>query len=221
MISVIIPTYNRPDFLKIAIESVLKQNFEEFEILVGRNGGCKVSIPDDHRIYLHEWEDNNLEHINDLIRLANGQFITILHDDDFLSGPYSLKERLDYLLMTGSDVIWTDWENLTSKGIEHKKSFNPDIERLIKTDYINTGTIMITREAIEKVGLFDISLRYNCDWDFKIRCLMKLKCDYLPISSYVYRKHGNQESERAREFDEPERKILKQRYKGFAYEDSN
>lgn len=38
LVSVIIPTYNRPDFLKLTVESIISQTFQDFEIIVIDDG---------------------------------------------------------------------------------------------------------------------------------------------------------------------------------------
>ena len=215
MITVIIPTYNRHDLLQEAINSVMAQNCKDVEILVGRNGGEKVTVPDDARIRLVEWEDNKWEHHNELFDMARGDHVTTLHDDDFFPWWNSLESRMNHLIDMGSDVMWTDWTQMLNGKMDGNiyKSGPPDIKRILTEDYINTGTMLFKKSIRKKLGYwYDSGLRYNIDWDFKIRCVQNCRCSYLSQVTHVYRKHGDQESERARNFDMAEREIIRKKY---------
>ena len=213
MVSVIIPTYNRPEMLKTAVESALNQECGEMEIIVGRNGGEKVTVPDDKRIRFVEWEKNDFRHHNELIDMAKGEYIAILHDDDIFWNCNSLLHREE--ILEEVEVVYTDYLVQFKFCNEIHKPGPVSIERILKDDYIGFGAMMWRRSIKEKIGGYwlDTSLRYNMDWDFKIRCLLKCSCKYFPMMTHIYNKHDNQESERARYLDFPERIIIKNRYK--------
>src|SRR5689334_23136615 len=90
-VTIAIPTYNRANFLKEAIESCLKQTFRDFELLVVDNASDDktedvVRSFKDNRISYHR-NDKNLGIIgnwNKSIDLAKGELLMILGDDDKL-----------------------------------------------------------------------------------------------------------------------------------------
>src|ERR1019366_7418690 len=93
MVSVIITSYNRPSFVKEAIQSVLDQTYEDFELLVMDDGSNEETFEaidsfDDYRIVKvflgrRELEGARYCHsINEGIEFASGSFITYLTDDD-------------------------------------------------------------------------------------------------------------------------------------------
>src|SRR3989338_149331 len=119
-VSVIIPTYNRPQYLLLAIESVLKQTFQDFEIIVTGDGA-----PDSTRVMVEKYKDKvrfvNQEHMgisaarNNGIRYATGEWIAFLDDDDIWL-PEKLKRQIDAIerhpeiAMVGSEVFTIDAE---------------------------------------------------------------------------------------------------------------
>src|SRR5690606_31074340 len=89
LFSVVIPTYNRAELLRFAIESVLQQTFDDFEIVIS-NGGST----DHTRDVVAEFNDDRIRYFESKERLpvgenyqnglnhASGEFITFLSDDD-------------------------------------------------------------------------------------------------------------------------------------------
>ncbi len=88
-----IPTYNRKDFLKQAIESVLKQTFQDFEIIVFDNASTAYDVSQflesfkDTRITLNR-NSQNIAGFSNMARALNYSFATpyvmAFHDDDYL-----------------------------------------------------------------------------------------------------------------------------------------
>src|SRR3990167_1579233 len=90
-VSAVIPTYNRPEFLEHAIESVIQQTFRDFEIIVVENGNpnqdAKVVV---NRFlnsgvvvrYFYETKPNPVQARNVGVRHATGEYIAFLDDDD-------------------------------------------------------------------------------------------------------------------------------------------
>jgi glycosyltransferase involved in cell wall biosynthesis len=94
LFSVVIPTYNRADFIGIAIKSVVNQSFRNWELIVVDDGSTDntrevvYSFKDD-RIKYHFQENQELNAArNKGIMLAKGDFITFLDDDDYYLSDY-------------------------------------------------------------------------------------------------------------------------------------
>jgi glycosyltransferase involved in cell wall biosynthesis len=94
LISICIPTCNRPDFLKQAIESCLAQQYRPLEILVGDDSSGTVSeamvssMPAASEVEIHYWHNapraGQARNINALFAAAKGARLILLHDDDRL-----------------------------------------------------------------------------------------------------------------------------------------
>lgn len=96
LFSVIIPTYNRSDFLKEAVESVLRQTVNNFEAIVVNDGGRHpIGLPSDPRIRLitRELNEGLSAARNTGMEVATGKYLTFLDDDDLY-----LSNRLELAL---------------------------------------------------------------------------------------------------------------------------
>lgn len=89
LVTVIIPTYNRPSYLRQAIASALRQNYQNMEILVWDNASTDetrkvVQSFSDARLRYHRHAENvgQTENVISACREARGEFIAHLHDDD-------------------------------------------------------------------------------------------------------------------------------------------
>jgi hypothetical protein len=103
LVSVIVSTFNRPDYLKAALDSVVAQSYRNMEIIVADDAG-----PDDLGPALRSFGDDRIRHkrnavncgvlrnIVGAIREARGKYVAILNDDDRW-GPAFLKTLVPHL----------------------------------------------------------------------------------------------------------------------------
>src|SRR5689334_18399620 len=89
LVSIVIPTYNRPQYLQQAIASAVKQNYQNIEIIVSDN--CSPENPqsiiesfDDSRIKFWRHSENvgMLSNQMHAFKMAQGKYVASLHDDD-------------------------------------------------------------------------------------------------------------------------------------------
>src|SRR6185295_8923910 len=101
--SVIIPTYNRADFIKKTIASVLDQQFKSFEVLVVDDGstdnteGVIRSISDPRILYMKKQNGERAAARNFGIDHARGAYITFLDSDDLLY-PNHLQQAREFII---------------------------------------------------------------------------------------------------------------------------
>ena len=203
-VSVIIPTYNQAKFINNAIESVLKQSFRDFEIIVVNDGSTDnteaiVKGFIDFRIR-YIGHSNNLglsEARNNGIRASRGEYIALLDsDDEFLPEKLDIQAKL--LQKEPSDVgVVCAWSyNIDENGNYISKRFLPRkggyiFEDLLSTNYMSVPALLIRRECFEKVGLFDSSLDGQEDWDMWIRIAKYYKFSLIKIPLARRRIHPN------------------------------
>jgi glycosyltransferase involved in cell wall biosynthesis len=176
-VSVIIPTYNRSVFLKDAIESVLRQTFTDYEIIVVDDGST-----DDTREVVHQFgaliryyhqENRGCSAARNLgIRAAFGEYIAFLDSDDvFMPEKLAIQAReLDqnphcgmvYSHALGMDekgnLIGICWKGNLSGWIYPSSLF-------IKNGIITTPSVMVRASVLKEVGCFDESLEICEDLD--------------------------------------------------------
>jgi glycosyltransferase involved in cell wall biosynthesis len=88
-VSVILPTHNRPAWLRTALASVLEGDFDDIDVVVSNNGRWEdtrqlATEVDDPRVrWVEQPQGGMLEHLLEAVPLARGRYVTILHDDDW------------------------------------------------------------------------------------------------------------------------------------------
>jgi len=191
MVSVIVPTFNRPNLLSNALQSILKQTYQHFEIIVVNDGGMGVenivsSLNNNNIIYKEHSMNRGLAAArNTGIRLAGGKYIAYLDDDDIFY-PNHLETLIGILQTSNYKVAYTDayrafhvHEGKGEKYIVTKKdipySFDFDYDKILVHNYIPVLSIMHERSCLDKVGYFDEMLRTHEDWDLWVRMSRKYK----------------------------------------------
>jgi glycosyltransferase involved in cell wall biosynthesis len=88
-VSVVLPTHNRPAWLRMALTSVLKGEFGDFEVIVSNNGQAEhtrqlAAQVDDPRVrWIEQPPSGMLEHFLAALSLARGRYVAPLYDDDW------------------------------------------------------------------------------------------------------------------------------------------
>lgn len=204
LVSVIIPTYKRPGMLGRAIDSVLNQKYSEVEIIVVDDN----TDGDDFRLetikfmeryvknpkvtYLrHTINQNGSAARNTGIVNARGEYIAFLDDDDFFLSN-RIVDAVNYLKTASEEYggvcvnYIKRYKNKVYKVGQNIGSFSSCYELLSgKVDYAAGSTFLIRRDALDKVGLFDISYRRHQDWEFLIRFFRFYKMQVLPSIDVV------------------------------------
>ncbi len=180
-VSVIIPTYNRDALLGRAIESVLNQSFDDFEVLI-IDGAQSNST----RELVHSYGDGRVRYIpqrgkgianarNLGVLKARGEFIAFLDDDDRWR-ENKLERQLELFkeLPKEYGLIYTAFtyyylERNKVLGIKHPKAAGSVYKHMLKDNITGTSTIMVKRECFRRAGLFRESFPTCEDWDMWLR----------------------------------------------------
>ena len=184
-ISVIIPIYNRKRELKKAIESVLNQTYQQFEILVvddfsNDNPEETINYFNDSRISyirLQQKSNGNVAR-NAGIMAATGKFIAMLDsDDEWL--PEHLERKLNYIRETDTDGVFGSvkifkGEKFRIKVSRSFKSGEKMVNYLLDGGFAQTSSHFYKTEMIKNV-MYDESLHRHQDWDLCVRFSEKYK----------------------------------------------
>ncbi len=198
-VSVIIPAYNAAETIVRTIESVLRQTYEDFEIVVINDGSTDdtaacVEAVRDPRIRLLSFSNGGLPTArNRGITAARGQYLAFLDSDDLWR-----KTKLEShvaLFQSRADVgvvySWTctiDSEDRVL-GQQHCVSWEGDIYRhLLQAFFVgNASNAIIRREVVDSVGRFDTGLICGEDWDFLVRAASRYLWAVVPAFLVFYR----------------------------------
>lgn len=182
-VSVILPTYNRADILGSAVESVLEQTYEDFELLIVDDGSTDdtddtVAAFDDPRIRYIEHDVNKgaAAARNTGIEAARGSYIAFQDSDDEWS-PRKLAKQMAVFDRSPPDVgvVYTGiWRTVNGEkrylpypGIDPKEG---DIWRSIqRQNFIPVQVAVVRRKCFEQVGAFDEQTPPIDDWDLWLR----------------------------------------------------
>jgi glycosyltransferase involved in cell wall biosynthesis len=185
-VSVVIPTYNCESYIGEAVGSVLKQTFQDFEIIVIDDGSTdrtrSVLEPYmDRIIYLYQENQGESVARNRGIKMAKSEFIAFLDSDD-LWLPIKLERQLNamdaytnavlvysysYNIDEGGERIQWRGSDLQGQG---KPGLHHMLHQIIMTNVIaNIGAVMVRKSFLTGMTLFDPEIQLGEDWDFYIR----------------------------------------------------
>jgi len=189
-VSVIIPTYNRPDSLAETIQSVVDQTYSRLEIIVINDGGIDVSntlnpfkTKREVKYIKHDHNKGLPAARNTGIRFASGKYIAYLDDDDIFY-PWHLDVLTNFLENSEFKVAFTEAcrayqtkENgkyvITKRDTPYAMDFNED--QILMNNIMPVICVMHDKSCLDEVGLFDESLSSHEDWDLWIRMSRKFK----------------------------------------------
>lgn len=211
LVSIIIPAYNCADFISKTIQSVLSQSYQNFEILICNDCSTDNTLEiinnltyADSRITIFENENNigKVLTVNRMLKIAKGDFITILDADDYFSSDKILKqvEFLENNLEYG--LCGCNYASVNISGKVFSVSNYPLTDRGIR-DYIRDhdlkdfpfccATALIRKSAINQVGGyrdFFIDCCIGEDIDLILRIMEQFKVANIPLVGYYYRFHS-------------------------------
>lgn len=205
LISVIIPAYNAGRFVLNAVESVTRQTFKDYEIIVVDDGsfdGTDNLLKQFLNILNYIKKDNAgpASARNAGIKAAKGKYIAFLDaDDEWL--PHKLSAQVDFL--ESNDNYSMVFSNALSFGEEERGLFLPANTVFNEKDFLNIMlignkipvlTVMIKKEVFRNIGYFDESKEFISveDYDLWLRVINKYKIKYLNdvVAKYRVGKSG-------------------------------
>ncbi|MDO8559770.1 MAG: glycosyltransferase [bacterium] len=194
LISIIIPTYNRPQQAVAAVQSFLRQTYQRFEVIVVNDGGTQevgpaVSALDDPRIRFVSKLNGGLASARNYgLRLAQGEFVTFCDDDDDVY-PQRLELHLAHVEAAGAAISFCNAHIVTGRRTRlfFGHAPQPSFTGLFCRRNPPVHAFLVARECIERAGGFNERLRVCEDYDLWLRLLPRYRFDYfhLPLVRYV------------------------------------
>lgn len=191
-VSVIIPTHNRADLISRAINSVLKQTYSNFEILVISDGSCDntekvvASFKDSRiRFFTHKTSCGASAARNTGLRASCGKYLAFLDDDDEWTRD-KLKVQIPILEKSDPKVglvyAWMEYRKNGERLSVYSPKLRGDVfEKMLDGQVIGgCPTVIIKREVLDLVSGFDEELPRGNDGDFFRRISEHYHVDYAP-----------------------------------------
>jgi glycosyltransferase involved in cell wall biosynthesis len=189
-VACIVPTYRRHDRLIAAVDSILKQTFQDFVVIVVDDGGGLPKLQDDPRVVAVSLAKNTgiagvVRNVG--IRLSQSQYVAFL-DDDNTWHPEHLALCLD-ALKAGQDLVYTAIARRTVGGRELDIVSAPfDRRTLINNGYVDTSAIVVRRAddvRFSRLPRGRTTLPGE-DWEFVFRLSRRLRVAHVPIVTVDY-----------------------------------
>ena len=176
LVTIVTPSFNQGQFIRATIESVLTQDYPRIEYLVMDGGSTDdtVSILQEYsdRIRWVSEPDRGQAHaINKGWRQASGGIVAYLNSDDaYLPGAVSQAVSALQIHPEAVAVYGEGFHVDAAGAVLDRYPTEPfDADRLREICFICQPTVFLRRDAIERVGYLDESLRYCMDYDLWIR----------------------------------------------------
>jgi glycosyltransferase involved in cell wall biosynthesis len=208
LVSVIIPTFRRPELLPRAIASVFSQTYVNWELLIiddndassaarGETEAVMRGHTSDRRIrYLkHEVNQGLPAARNTAIRAASGSLIAFLDDDDEWFPEKLEKQVQAFRNDPGTTLVYTGRHHVDSDG-QLIKAVPADgkgliRDRLLEENWIGTpSSVMCRRRALVEAGGFDADMPSLEDWDLYLRMKGRFALIAEPLTLYYLHDGG-------------------------------
>ena len=188
MISVVIPTYKRPKDLKRLLKSIISQTVKPSEIIIVDD--CS-NMDFQYKKILNDIDKSKIEirffsnkknmgapfTRNKGIQKAKNKWIALVDDDDYWLKNKLSKQREIMIKYPQYDLI-SSWSYIKSgKNLDIYKVPKIFLENpkryILETNFIPSPTIVVKKEALYKVNLYDLDLPSCQDWDLWTRFIIK------------------------------------------------
>lgn len=182
LVSILTPTYNRPDWLKLTLDSLVRQTYPNWECIVVNDAGQDVEHVikgfNDGRIkyFTNEQNMDLAATRNVATQKASGKWFIMLDDDDVLF-PDAIEFRMWRAKKLNAEIVYSrvlqtfyEYKENSYKYIGEKlywdSPYDPDL--ILIQNIAPCNGIMYSRKAQEAGGFFDTSLKTGEDWDHSI-----------------------------------------------------
>jgi glycosyltransferase involved in cell wall biosynthesis len=192
LVSAIIPTYNSADFVVEAVESVLAQTYPNVEIIVVDDGSADDTVARLNSRFGSRIQVVQQEHLgpavarNAGLRTAKGEFAAFLDADD-LWMPKKIERSLGPL--QGNPKVGVVYTAVRIHEMDSGRKYtlpqytisgNMAKELFAECRGVNTSTLVVRREALDRIGGFDEEFFRAQDWDLMVRLAEQVEYAHVP-----------------------------------------
>jgi glycosyltransferase involved in cell wall biosynthesis len=188
-VSVILPTYNRTKFLRLAVESVFAQTYQDWEIIIADDGSAEETIAyldsivaSGVRILRLMHSGNPSKVRNSAIKLARGRYLAFLDSDDVWAS-----SKLERQISALTDHPQSRWSYSLCNHIDANGRLIPKerrtqtvfsegwiFEPLLKLQFsVAMPTLVVERDLFQEVGCFDEQQHFGEFHDLCLRLALK------------------------------------------------
>ena len=173
MVSVIMVTYNRANFIKAALDSIKRQTFRDYEIIVVDDGSTDNTkeIVEQYAEARYIYQDHSgiSKARNTAVKTARGKWIATLDSDD-LWKEEKLQKQVEYIRVhPGCRIVFTAFSNFTDIPEDELDERQKDLLQKIHKWYLPSALIDAT--LFDEIGLYDEAKSgvEDIDWGFRLK----------------------------------------------------
>ena len=201
LVSVVIPSYNRSQYIAETIESVLTQTYRNIEVIVIDDGSTDNTseVVDRYLPRIKYVRQNNSERgasRNHGLRLANGDFISFLDSDDLwlpekLAKDIEIFDKSPKAGIVYSDVVLIDASGKLIKLVKRHGYSGRVTEQLLVDNFVSIGAHLIRTTVVRDIGGFreERKLSGSEDWEMWVRLSKVTDFAYHPNATTKIRTH--------------------------------
>lgn len=207
-VTIVIPVYNGANFLKDAIDSALKQTYDNLEILVVNDGSSdhgkteKIALSYGDKIgYIYKENGGVSTALNLAIEKMAGEYLSWLSHDDTYE-PNKIEAEVDYLkdknLLDKKVIVYSDYYLIDVRGKVLSRAIKNHEELVEKPEYallkgnINGLSLLIPKSAFDEYGGFDTSLKATQDYELWRKMARTYDLVHIPEILVSTRSHAKQ-----------------------------
>ena len=221
LVSAIITTHDRQDLLVRAVKSVLSQTYKNLELIV-------VDDASDERadellrefnlqyIYIPKEESKGGNHArNTGILAAKGEYIAFLDDDDYWL-PTKIEEQMAVMEEKQCELVYcpktseiiTNDNDIIYVHASPNPALTGDMRRKILYNICTTTScILVKKNALLEVGMFDVNLKYWQEYELTIRLAQRTSFYYAWKDLVVYRVDTSDKNRLTNKFNEWQKSV--------------
>ncbi|MBE5820672.1 MAG: glycosyltransferase [Clostridiales bacterium] len=194
-ISIVTTAYNSGKTIEETIQSVLSQEYENYEHIIvdGASKDNTMEIVKKYEEkykgklrYISEPDKGIYDAMNKGIKMATGDIIGLLNSDDKYANNKILEiisETVEKNKCDGihGNLLYMDYETMSK----------PQRKWITKSTNVKTGNILahptlyLTKEAYDKMGLYDLKYKVVSDYDFMVKLLLNKEINLVHINKYL------------------------------------
>ncbi|WP_339752311.1 glycosyltransferase [uncultured Winogradskyella sp.] len=202
--SIIIPLYNKSKYIEETLQSIINQDFLDFEIIVVDDGSTDNSVAivkrfEDKRLRLYRQENKGVSVArNKGISYAKGTYIALLDADDIWYNNHLTALKLQIIQFPDAGLYCNNYEIYLDEKTKRNAKFNFSYKTdcLIVRDFFTasiinsvawTSAVGFCKDKFNSVGGFDANLDTSEDLDLWIKLALRYKVSFNPNLTMSYR----------------------------------
>ncbi len=197
LVSVVIPTYNRADFLGELLESLARQSYSPLEIIIVNDCGDNIDVMrelyPELNIVIIDMESNR-KHVharNRGVSHASGELIMLCDDDDLILPGHveRMVREIEDCDLVYSDVEIFDYTIENGRRIPTSRflfAYEYDLAAMRKFSTFVPSGCLYRKKIHDAIGMFDPEVYHYWDWDFFLRVAETFRVKRVPVAGVLY-----------------------------------